>query len=214
MKVPLAPFSNLPSLVILPKSTTPLMTSSNCVPDLIKHSAEGSTIDHAWLHGEADDAASELIYDDHHPVGFEGQRFTSKEIDAPEAVLGVSEESHPGRTVAAAGRPTVFRQYTSHNILVDLDTKQESNLLSDAPAAEARVPTFHLNDRSDQLWARTFRAWLPPALRREEPAIFSLHQRVMEPHEDGGPNNKGRTNEASTTHQGRAQASNDSIEGS
>src|SRR5215207_129436 len=86
--------------------------------DLIKHSADCSTINHAWLHSEADDAASELIHDDHHPVGSEDQRFTSKEIDAPEAVLGVSEESQPGRTVAAAGRPTVFRQYTSHNILV------------------------------------------------------------------------------------------------
>src|SRR5688500_7043500 len=91
--------------------------------DLIKHSADCSTIDHAWLHGEADDAASELTHDDHHPVGVEHQRFTSKEIDAPEAVLGVSEESQPGRTVAAAGRPTVFRQYTSHNFLVDLDTE-------------------------------------------------------------------------------------------
>jgi len=38
--------------------------------DLIKHSADCSTNDHAWLHGEADDAASELIHDDHHPVGF------------------------------------------------------------------------------------------------------------------------------------------------
>ena len=28
--------------------------------DLIKHSADCSTIDHAWLHGEADDAASEV----------------------------------------------------------------------------------------------------------------------------------------------------------
>src|SRR5687767_10283410 len=138
--------------------------------DLIKHSADCSTIDDAWLHGEADDAASELIHDDHHPVGFKDQRFTSKEIDAPEAVLGVSEESQPGRTVGAAGRPTVFRENTSHTILVDLDTKQESDLLSNAAAAEARVPTFHLNDRSDQLWVRTLRAGLPSALRREEPA--------------------------------------------
>src|SRR5687768_13071045 len=45
-------------------------------------------------------------------------------------------EQPPGHFVTIrSGRPTVFRQYTSHNILVDLDTKQESNLLSDAPAA-------------------------------------------------------------------------------
>jgi hypothetical protein len=103
---------------------------------------------------------------------------------------------------------------TSHNILVDLDTKQESNLLSDAPVAEARVPTFHINDRSDQLWVRTFRAGLPPGLRREEPAVFSFHQGVMKPPERGGLKKDSRTNETSTTHQVRAQASNDSIEGS
>lgn len=88
---------------------------------LIEHAAEGRTIDHARLHGEADDAASELIHDDHHPMGFEDQRFTTKEIDAPEAVLGMSEEGEPGRTVRAACRSTVFGEYTSHNILVDLD---------------------------------------------------------------------------------------------
>lgn len=32
--------------------------------DLIKHSAQGRTIDCSWLHGEADDAASELVHDD------------------------------------------------------------------------------------------------------------------------------------------------------
>jgi len=29
---------------------------------LIEHSAEGRTIDRPWLHGEADDAAGELIH--------------------------------------------------------------------------------------------------------------------------------------------------------
>jgi hypothetical protein len=42
-----------------------------CAGDhLIEHAAEGRTIDYAGLHGEADDAASELIHDEHHPVGF------------------------------------------------------------------------------------------------------------------------------------------------
>src|SRR5829696_8389929 len=98
-----------------------VLRQCGCARDhLIKHSAQGRTIDHAWLYGEADDAASELIHDHHHPVRVEDQRFTTKEIDAPEAVLGMPEEAEPGRTVVAAPRPTVFREYTSHNILVDL----------------------------------------------------------------------------------------------
>ena len=40
-----------------------------CAGDhLIEHAAEGRTIDDAGLHGEANDAASELIHNDHHPV--------------------------------------------------------------------------------------------------------------------------------------------------
>ncbi len=52
----------------------------------------------------------------------------------------------------------MFGEYTSHNILIDLDTEYEGDLLSDAPAAEARVPPFHFDDRRDQFWARPFRA--------------------------------------------------------
>ena len=48
----------------------------------------------------------------------------------------MSEESQPGRPVGAAGRSTVSGEYTSHNILVDLDTEYEGDLLSDAPAAK------------------------------------------------------------------------------
>ena len=70
----------------------------------------------------------------------------------------MAEEAEPGRTVGAARRPTVFREYTSHNILIDLDTEQEGDLLSDTPAAEARVSPFHFDDRCDQFWARPFRA--------------------------------------------------------
>lgn len=38
----------------------------------------------------------------------------------------------------------------SHHILVDLDTEYAGDLLSDAPAAEARIPPLHLDDRHTQ----------------------------------------------------------------
>jgi hypothetical protein len=73
--------------------TTEVLLQCRCAGDhLIEHAAESWTIYYARLHGEADDAAGELIHDDHHPIGVEDQGFTTKEIDAPEAVLGVSEE--------------------------------------------------------------------------------------------------------------------------
>jgi hypothetical protein len=59
--------------------------------------------------------------------------------------------------------------HTSHYILIDLDNEYEGDLLSDTPAAEARVSPFHLNYHCDQFWARPLRAW------REEQAIFPIH---------------------------------------
>jgi hypothetical protein len=90
--------------------------------DLVEHSAQSLTIDHAGLNGEADDAPSELIHHYHHPVRLQKQRFTTKQIDAPEAVLGMSEKSEPRWTAGVACRPTMFGEYPPHNILFDLDT--------------------------------------------------------------------------------------------
>jgi len=67
---------------------------------LIEHSADSRPIDGAWLYDKADDAPGELIHHHHHPVRLNHQRFTTKEIDAPEAVFGMSEEG----SVAAEGR--------------------------------------------------------------------------------------------------------------
>jgi hypothetical protein len=69
----------------------------------------------------------------------------------------------------------MFGEYASHNILVDLDTEYEGDLLSDAPAAEARVPPFHFDDRCNQFWARPFRAALASPSWRKEQAVFAIH---------------------------------------
>lgn len=55
----------------------------------------------------------------------------------------MAEKAEPGRTVRAACRQTLFGEYAPNNILVDVDTEQECDLLSDVPAPEATVPTFH-----------------------------------------------------------------------
>jgi hypothetical protein len=90
----------------------------------IRHKAGPSTA--PGLHGEADDAASELIHHYHHPVRLENQRFGAKEIDTPETILRMSEEGEPGRTVGAVSRSTVFGEHASHDILVDLNTEYKA----------------------------------------------------------------------------------------
>lgn len=176
--------------------------------DLIEHSAQTRTIDCPGLHGEADDAASELIHHDHHPMRLEGQRFTTKEIDAPETILRMSEEAEPGPTVRAARRPPVFGEHTSHHILVDLNTEYEGDLLSDTPAAEARVPPLHLDDRRDQFWARPLRTRSPPPPRREEQPILSTYQGPVKHHERRRLQHDGRTQQATRPHQPSAKAGN------
>jgi hypothetical protein len=45
----------------------------------------------------------------------------------------------------------MFGEYPPHHILVDLDTEYECDLLSNTPAAEARIPPLHFDDPCDQL---------------------------------------------------------------
>ena len=63
------------------------------------------------MHPESEDAPSELIHDDHHPVGFEDQGLAAKEADTPQTVLRVSEKSEPGRAICARFWTVVLGQY-------------------------------------------------------------------------------------------------------
>jgi hypothetical protein len=48
--------------------------------------------------------------------------------------------------------PIVFREHASDDILVNLKTKHKGQLLSNPPAAEARISGFHLDDGSNDLF--------------------------------------------------------------
>ena len=56
---------------------------------------ETNTIDIAGMHAEADDAPSELIHDDEYPVALQMNGFTTKQVNAPKAILGVPDEGQP-----------------------------------------------------------------------------------------------------------------------
>ena len=61
----------------------------------VELSAEDDTINITGMHAKADDASSELIHDYKHPVAFQKNGFTPKQLNAPKAVLGVPEEGQP-----------------------------------------------------------------------------------------------------------------------
>ena len=79
--------------------------------------------------------------------------------------------------------PVAPGEHTAHDILVDLDSEYEEELLSDPAAAESRIPAFHLDDGSDQLRGRPFGSPLSTALRREQKSILALHQCAVERHD-------------------------------
>jgi len=47
------------------------------------------------MYAKADDAPSELMHDHKHPVAFQQNGFTPKQVNAPKTVFGVSKEGQP-----------------------------------------------------------------------------------------------------------------------
>ena len=58
--------------------------------------------------------------------------FNAQEIDTPDAVLRVSDECQPGRTIGTRLGSKMFGKHPPHDIFVDLDAKGVSDLLGDA----------------------------------------------------------------------------------
>ncbi len=98
------------------------------------------------MHPESEDAPSELIHDDHHPVGFQDQGPTAKEVDIPQTVLRVSENSEPGPAICARFWTVVLGQSAADDILVDRYVEGQRDQLRDPAAAEARITPFDHDD--------------------------------------------------------------------
>ena len=60
--------------------------------DSPEHPTDGWPIDSSFVDGKSNDASCTLVHDDHDPVSIQDERFTSKQVHGPEAVLAVPEE--------------------------------------------------------------------------------------------------------------------------
>jgi hypothetical protein len=58
----------------------------------VEHPAEVGASDRTAVHADSDEATRELVHDHEHPVAPEHDGFASKEVHAPQAVFGVSDE--------------------------------------------------------------------------------------------------------------------------
>ena len=52
---------------------------------------------------KTNDPSGELIDHDHHPVAFDGQRFTSEQVNTPQTVFRVPKECEPRRPLRTRG---------------------------------------------------------------------------------------------------------------
>ena len=149
---------------------------------MVEHPACRESINGSGFDTEADESSCKDVQDHHDPVTAQENRFAAEEIDAPEAILGVADESQPRWTrVTGVAGSVVSGKDAADDILVDLDAEGMSDLLSDSHAAETRIAPLHFDDGRDELGRLSFRAGLG-AMRRggKEQAAFLMHQRFVE----------------------------------
>src|SRR5438094_8257579 len=93
-------------------------------------------------------------------------RFAAKQIDAPQAVLHMSDEAQPGRSIDSCFGSIVFREHPADDVFVDIDAKGTHNLLCDARTANTGIAALELDDRVDEFLRWTFWAGAPMTSRR------------------------------------------------
>ena len=85
---------------------------------LFEHPAERQAIDDSALDPESDDSACVLVHDDQHPIRLQGNRFTSKQVEAPQTVLYLTDERQPRGTAFRRRRPVMQSQNPPNDILI------------------------------------------------------------------------------------------------
>ena len=158
-------------------------------------------------------ATRKLVHHDENPMCSQGRGFASEQIAAPQTVLHVAEKCEPGWTVRIRFRPVVNAQDTANNILVDLDTESQRDLLGNSGTAPVGVPPFHFHDGVDEFLLRSLRPRPTPALGRKQHAVLSFPQQVVEMQQSGRLQNDGGTQNACRAHEKGAQAGDDTIRG-
>jgi len=70
---------------------------------LVKRAAEGHAFDGRRLHSKTDDPPGALVHHHQNPMSFEVDGLNPEQIQTPQAVRGLPQQSEPGGTAAARG---------------------------------------------------------------------------------------------------------------
>jgi len=155
----------------------PAMPSNRAV----EHPTECDTIDLSRMDAEANDPARVLIHDHQDPVGPQRCRLALEQIHAPEAVFHVTQERQPGGAIGVMSRPVVMSENPANHVFVDWDVERQGDLLGDSRTAAIGITLLHFDDRTNEIYARSFRTGLPTAIRGEEHPVLLLAQNFVKP---------------------------------
>src|SRR5215467_4829084 len=146
---------------------------------VIEHPAQSRTVYCSPVDPKPNDPPRQLVHHDQDPVGGQRCRFAPEQITTPQAVLHMAEKCQP-RWAGIRVRPVVKTQDSASYVLIDLDAESQSHLLGDSRIAPAGIPPFPLNHSSDEFLTRSLRSRATPNLRREQQAVLSVSQKIME----------------------------------
>src|SRR6516164_4059084 len=104
-------------------------------------------------------------------------------------------------------------QHSADNVLIDLHTESQRDLLSHARTTPAGIPPFHCHDGLDEVFVGTLRARPTAVPGRKQHAVLSFEQHTVEMQQSGRLQNDGGTKDTSRTHEQGAQAGDDPIRG-
>jgi hypothetical protein len=163
---------------------------------VVEHATGRHAVEVCRLDAEAGEPAREEIHDQHDPVALEHNRFTSEQIDTPQAVLHVSDEREPGWSLSSGGRSEVPSEDAAHDVLVDLDAERMSHLLGNSRTPESRIAALYFEDRRDEFLRGPFGPSSLTDSGREQQSVFPLDQRPVKTQQRRRPDSNRNLGEA------------------
>jgi hypothetical protein len=104
-------------------------------------------------------------------------------------------------------------QHTADNVLIDLHTESQRDLLRNAGTTPAGITPFRCHDGLDEVFVGSLRARPTAVPGRKQHAVLSFAQHTVEMQQRGRLQNDGGTNDTCRAHEQGAQAGDDPIRG-
>jgi hypothetical protein len=147
---------------------------------LKEHSAQLRTINGSGMYTKSNNPAGVLIHDDQDPVGPQGGRFAPEQIYTPEAVFHVAQEGQSRWTAGVVFRAVMSGEDTANHVLVDLDSKSQSNLLGDSGTSPSGIALLHLDNGFNQILTWSCWAGCATAFRGEQQTVLTILHGLVE----------------------------------